>query len=215
MRVDFLVRWGSRRRIRYLAERVLNNSTAIGRASDKAGSLSLMHRNGILVPQPITSIGADLHFSSGHRAPIVARSAQHRAGNGFWLCLNRKDVVRAKAEGASHFMPYIPIQEEWRVHVFNGDVICCQKKVETEESNPLVRNHENGWRFNRGTPPAGVSRAAVSAVGVHELDFGAVDVGVGDDGRAYVFEVNTGPALSEITMPYYTERIRACVELRT
>lgn len=96
---------------------------------------------------------------------------------------------------------------EYRVHVFNGEVILYQKKSrrvedggvdapEEDESN--VRNLSSGWVYrtgnlNRLERIETLAKDAIHALG---LDFGAVDIIKDDKGDVFVLEVNSAPGIS-------------------
>jgi len=98
--------------------------------------------------------------------------------------------TRTKA-AATHFMEYINIEREFRVHVVNGKSIKISEKIGGG-------NHSRGAKFsyphdfNHKKTLRRVSRAAVAALG---LDFGAVDV-IYSGEKFYVTEVNSAPALT-------------------
>lgn len=129
--------------------------------------------------------------------PVVGRPDHHRQGRGFWICNNQSDVWRAlegtrKKTAATHFMEYIDIEREFRVHVVNGKSIKISQKS-------IVGNHRNGARFSYPhdfNHKKTVRRAAIKAVEALGLDFGAVDVMWAND-RAYVSEVNSAPCLTD------------------
>jgi glutathione synthase/RimK-type ligase-like ATP-grasp enzyme len=76
----------------------------------------------------------------------------------------------------------------------------------TEDVNWQVRNHHNGFVFTRSgfDTPEAVSKAAMDAMRILGLDFGAVDVVYNSrENRAYVLEVNTAPGLEGSTVDDY------------
>jgi glutathione synthase/RimK-type ligase-like ATP-grasp enzyme len=105
---------------------------------------------------------------------------------------------------------------EYRVHVVNGRVIDFSKKRRRseQESNPYIKNSNNGWVFCReGVElPNAIADAAIKSVAALSLHFGAVDVAYKErDDRAYVFEVNTAPGIEGTTLTKYTEALRGYV----
>lgn len=118
------------------------------------------------------------------------------------------------------FVKYVPKKYEWRVHVFKDKVIDIQKKsYRTRETacaeipaNWRIRNHSNGFIFERGFDPNTLSKdvvdQAVAAVKFFGLDFGAVDVifNLKQD-KAYVLEINTAPGLEGSSVTNYVESI--------
>lgn len=98
---------------------------------------------------------------------------------------------------------------EFRIHVVNGKVILSQVKLRKEghaenpASNTIVRNVASGWVYGVNTveEAAGIAEAreaAIEAVKLCGLDFGAVDIVYKDDTkRAFVLEINTAPGLAD------------------
>jgi len=96
---------------------------------------------------------------------------------------------------------------EYRVHVFNGEVILYQKKSRRregeevdapDESESLVRNLASTWVYRTGSLRRleRVEQLAIDAVRSLGLDFGAVDIIKDEQGNVYVLEVNTAPGIS-------------------
>jgi hypothetical protein len=120
------------------------------------------------------------------------------------------------------YTQYIKKNEEYRVHIVKGEVIDIQRKVlsrakaeahaETgEEINWQVRNHDNGFIYQRDNidPNPDVERAAIEAMSIIGLDFGAVDVIYNrHHNRAYVLEINTAPGLTGTTVINYAEALK-------
>ena len=71
------------------------------------------------------------------------------------------------------------------------------------ESNPLIKNLDNGWVFCRTgiSLPDDARNQAIAAVRSLGLDFGAVDVLYRErEDKAFVLEVNTAPGLEGTTL---------------
>jgi len=117
---------------------------------------------------------------------------------------------------APMYSKYIKKATEYRVHVFDGQVIDVQQKrkrqeVPNNEVDYRIRNSTNGWVYCRDgvSCPSAVLLAAVTAVAALRLDFGAVDVGWNNhSGAPCVYEVNTAPGLEGTTLDRYFEAIR-------
>lgn len=108
---------------------------------------------------------------------------------------------------------------EYRVHVFNGEVILYQKKsrrrdedgnVATPDGEEAdVRNLASNWVYRTGNlrRTERVEQLAISAIAALGLDFGAVDI-IRNNDSFYVLEINTAPGLGNTdTLEAYTNAI--------
>lgn len=175
-----------------IATHGLNSPYAIQKATNKRVMRELFAEHEVPAPQ--------LMPEGGSRAwgyPVIGRPDKHRQGRGFWKCLNSEDTRRARIgtrrkAAATHFMEYIEIEREFRVHIVNGKSIKISQKS-------VVGNHRNGARFeypsgfNHKKTLRKAARQAVEALG---LDFGAVDIMWAGD-RPFVAEVNSAPCLTD------------------
>lgn len=189
-RITKLIRWGNGSGIGYTPALVINKKTAIDRAVNKELSIQLFREAGCRVPEETD------------RVPCVGRTRTHTQGNGFWLCWEQPQVAQVRQEGADYFIRYIPVRQEWRVHVIDGEVAFVQNKYEPERIATAfmgIQGFRDNWH-TRVLPPerAGMNVCvqSVNATRALGLDFGGVDVLVSlTDNRPYVIEVNTGPSL--------------------
>lgn len=145
--------------------------------------------------------------------PIVGRKYVHQGGSGFYLSLCKKDLKHSLNQDAKYFMEYIKNDREFRVHIFDGEVIKVQEKVqEKEDADKWIRSNNRGWKFsirnNWDTLPKEVLDEAIDSVDSLELDFGAVDIIYSDDKKAYVIEVNSGPSLNDNGIQLYIEHFK-------
>ncbi len=191
-----LIRWGDAGAVRYKPSRLLNSKQGVANASNKFRSLEMMYNAGVNVP-PHSTNKRDLNGT------ILGRRNRHRGGTDI-------DV-----NGTGDFYTrYLPATNEYRVHVFNSRIIGVQEKVLqdgfTDNNDVKIRNHDMGYRFvlrnidNTNATLKSISRNAVESLG---LDFGAVDVILGDDGSYYVLEVNTAPGLEATMFNHYAQEL--------
>ena len=104
--------------------------------------------------------------------------------------------------------------EEYRVHVFKGEVIDYAKKMQrlpdgtvTAADHVHIKNSDNGFEFIRDVSPReGVCKRAIEAVNALGLDFGAVDV-IRHKDKSYVLEVGTAAGLSPKGVQAYAQKI--------
>lgn len=214
---ELVVNWGTsterlpahlaNRRIRWL-----NKPEAVSMAADKLSSFRAMADYGVSTV-PFTT---DYREAQGwlDNGPVVVR---HK------LRGNSGEGIELLKEGGIPLAPlytkYVPKKQEYRIHVFQGNVIIKQRKARNKavadgEVNWQIRNHGNGFIFARNEEgdeiPEGVISESIRAVTAHGLDFGACDVGWNaHEEKAYVYEVNTACGLEGSTLQDYVEAIKA------
>lgn len=129
---------------------------------------------------------------------------------------HEQDIPRAPL-----YVEYIPKRAEYRVHVFNGEVIDIQEKRKkrgfSDDRNTRVRNVTNGYVYCRDgiNPPNGMAVLAVDAVAALGYAYGAVDI-IHNQHRdaCYVLEVNSRPGLMGTTLERYRDAIINSYQLR-
>lgn len=190
-------------------QRVLNKPDAIRKASNKLKSFELFQEAGVTIPPFWTDENEAMQaFNAGHC--LVARTVLNgHSGAGIVIITDPAEHVKAPL-----YTAYIKKQEEYRYHVFMGQVVDIQRKarkrdVPDDAVNWQVRNLDGGFIFARegvvASPVA--SEEAVKAVAALGLDFGAVDlIYNAREDKYYVLEVNTAPGLSGTTLDGYKQR---------
>jgi len=195
--VEHLIRWGSVAKVKHKPKKIYNSRNAIVLSSNKLKALTHLQRNNIRTPA-VYSI--DPTFAPSWKFPSLARTINHSRGRDIVLCLQAADALKAYDNGSEYLIEYIPVQKEYRVHVFSGASIKISEKIlrgNEDMYKPWIRNHETGHVFiskNVEKYPA-VASAGVKAVNSFDLLFGAVDIVLSDTGVLFVLEVNTGPGL--------------------
>jgi hypothetical protein len=203
---DRIIRWGSQRFPEAGGE---NTPSSLALASDKLRTLRALQESGILVPE----------FRTDPPQPDPAST---------WLGRRRKgyggldiDVVAANTfatNSRDFWTRYVPNTREYRIHVFEERVIRVQGKYldhPEQHTNPYIKNYAQGFRFRTPDKRLNSDRteAAINAVSALGLLFGAVDLLIGEDRRAYVLEVNTAPKLAPLTCSQYAAAIRGYLGL--
>lgn len=159
---------------------------------DKLEELTTMRDKGILVP-PFSLDGKGLEF------PILGRKRRHtKAKDIVPILQNDQEFEWRLAGGVSeYFVQYIPKQAEYRVWAYRKRPLGVYQKV-MKYPERYVRGV--GWNWQQGfafefkpEPPEELRAAGVNAIDALGLDFGAVDILHGKDGKVYVLEVNTSP----------------------
>lgn len=212
--VDVLVRWGSSENVPHRPGRVINKRNAILLAADKRRSLLHLALHHVPTPRTFEAAEGVLMF------PVLGRQDHHTRGTDIVLCMQAADLATARQAGCTHFTQYIPTAREFRVHVFGREVIKISEKLLTDPTTrvPHIRNVDHGYTFRRLRPIMPTVRqqidfVAIAAVEALGLDFGAVDVVLGDDGFSRVLEVNTGPSLAENSLGVYARKLATVLGL--
>ncbi len=174
----------------------LNKPSAVMKCVNKTASFRAFAAAGVrCVPFTTSRTEAGTWAQEGHR--VMARNlTEGRDGEGAQV-LNTIEEVRDS--GAGLFTLFIPKAAEYRVHVFNDEVIGVQQRARRDGAtitNHHIRTSGNGWGLTRNwdvTIPTNMRDSARLAVSSLGLQFGAVDIGVDRFGRDFVFEVNSAP----------------------
>lgn len=210
-----LINWGSGRLPdqAMACEKILNHPNAIINASNKLKSFELFQEAGVTIPPFFTTKEkASEYLAQNAGSSVVCRTVLNgHSGAGIVISSSQDDLVAAPL-----YTAYVKKQEEYRYHVFMGQVVDIQRKarkrdVPDDAVNWQVRNLDGGFIFARegvvASPVA--SEEAVKAVTALGLDFGAVDlIYNAREDKYYVLEVNTAPGLSGTTLDGYKQRFQ-------
>ena len=198
------VRWGGAEWPEFEDARTVNKSAAIRLASSKLSSFKRLAEADVAIPRFSTSRSTAAEWGT----TVFGRTSQGFQGRGI-------HVYRPGAALGQHelFTEFIPNEREYRLHVCGGVVISVQRKyLERPELNGqgFIKNHDHGYVFKTPEKDLNTSRkeAAVAAVAALGLDFGAVDMVIGEDGKEYVLEVNTAPSLSPMRVEQYASALK-------
>jgi len=160
---------------------------------DKITRMQLMQDQNVQVVPWFTGINAPTTI----KFPLLARKTHGHGGTDLMPVFEPQEIPWRIAAGWDWFSSYVPVQEEYRVWMFQGILIDTFKKVmrRPQEYQYLGRNFRNGFEFElceAFNPATQLAQAAIKAIG---LDFGAVDMIHGRDGSMYILEVNTAPGV--------------------
>jgi glutathione synthase/RimK-type ligase-like ATP-grasp enzyme len=190
---------------------VLNSPRACAVSGNKLSAFNAFKAAGLSIPEFTTDrTVAESWIAAG--GMVVARTVLNgHSGRGIVVCSSDKPLVNAPL-----YVRYKKKRKEFRVHVFQGQVIDVAEKrkrrVEGDRGADvgLVRNLANGWVYCRDSVvcPADCHDLAVSACMALSLDFGAVDIIWNEkENKSYLLEVNTAPGLTGTTLVNYTNAI--------
>lgn len=192
--------------------RVINSPEAVSKSANKLLAFKAMAEYGVSVPRFTESS----EEASGWGVDIVLRHKLNgHSGEGIEIV----DGDHREMPEAPLYVQYIKKQQEYRVHIFDGEVIDIQRKarkneVPDEEVNWQVRNLAGGFIYAReGVDlPEKAELQALAAVEALGLDFGAVDIIWNElTDTYYVLEVNCAPGLTGTTLEKYVEAFKGVV----
>lgn len=183
--------------------RMINIQT--GPATNKLLCFQRLMRSGVSIPDFAITRERARELFRDNGVVMCRTTVTGNSGQGIVIARTPEELIDAPL-----YTRHVRHKNEYRVHVAFGKVIdYVQKKKRSgnENTNILVRSHNNGWVFCREgvVLPDVVKEQAIAAVAALGLDFGAVDLGhrVGDN-LAFVFEVNTAPGIEGTTIEKYT-----------
>ena len=187
---------------------ILNNPASVAIASNKLQTFISLEYEGISVPI-WTTIKEEAEDLIRDGSVVICRTKLNaHSGDGIVIARTIEELVDAPL-----YTKYTKKRNEYRVHVFMGEVIIVQEKkrdaevVDRTDEQALIRSHQNGWVFCREGVEASdrLKQIAIDAVKALGLDFGAVDVIYNQHlDTYYVLEVNTAVGLSGQTLTDYT-----------
>lgn len=227
-----VINWGCPERPEHIpAEaKVINQFDAVKKASNKKEAFNVLAGIGVNTPEVTEHIKMARAWLENGYCVLARTILNGHGGKGIVIMDTPEELVEAPL-----YTRYIPKKSEWRVHVFNGVVVDATRKVLSEDHpdkenvNWKVRNHDNGFIFQRYNPkklnpdgepalerdliPSSAKTQAIAAVAALGLDFGAVDIiWNASMKRAFVLEVNTAPGIAETTSDIYAQFFRAIVD---
>lgn len=209
MRGSTLINWGASGVARDIVNKtILNAPEAIARASNKLKTFELFKEHGVPSPEWTTDVDVAAEWVNQGFSAVQRNKLTGHSGEGIEI------IEPAEGPGgltkAPLYTKYVKKDQEYRIHVFRGEIIFQQRKarkkeVPDEEVNWKVRNLAGGFIFANVdvVAPDSVCRAALAAVDALGLDFGAVDVITNKKGEAFALEVNTACGLEGSTLEAY------------
>lgn len=195
--------------LRVLPHRVRNRPSVVFHPGiDKIGQFRRFTAAGVSCPRFSTNY--NLVTQEIESKQIVARTITNGSeGRGIVIFTRGDEVPRAPL-----YTEYIPKKKEFRVHVFNNEVIDVAEKRKRRGENPdrntQIRNTANGYVFCRSdiVEPADLRTLAIDAVKALGRSQGAVDIIYNEkQNKSFVLEVNSRPGMEGTTVQKYTEAI--------
>lgn len=202
---------------------MLNPPYYVGRMGNKLVAFSVFSttQNGPRIPKITASRDEALTwFEEPHKIKHVVARTVLTGHSGQGIVIVDKEHSSDLPE-APLYVEFVPKDAEYRIHVFNNEVIDVQRKVRDpsrEPTNWKVRSHHNGFIYTRNTSSGqphkeivqpDVIEQAKRAMAVSGLTFGGIDV-IWNENRkqAYVLEINTAPGLEGETIVVYAGAVK-------
>lgn len=195
--------------------RFLNSPSAVSVAGNKLRTFQALQAAGVAIPEFTTNISKAKEWLDAGERVVERHNLRGSSGEGIRIVSLDDEDTEGSLTSAPLYTKFIEKTAEYRVHIFNGEMIdfVQKKRVSSERRddsfNPYISSMEHGWVFTRTDVPEvpsaiRIAKQAVSALG---LDFGAVDI-MFYEGRSYVLEVNTAPGLAGTTLVKYGNALR-------
>lgn len=223
---DFLVRWGnsSSQEIDQLfgPRRVMNLSAAIRRNTNKLLCFDIFRQAGIQCPKVYRTKHEITTF------PVLGRDINHRSGLDIVIIdgSNRGRNDMSKVPNKDFYVEFLKSSQEFRVHVFDGQVVRVTRKVfrgvnkdgQVVINQGKIKNDIYGWghaNVNIENVSQVYKNICINAVKAIGLDFGAVDLLIDLAGRPFALEINTCPSLNQIGLDIYSGAIESRLNVVT
>jgi glutathione synthase/RimK-type ligase-like ATP-grasp enzyme len=212
----------------------LNKPNVVNVAGNKLLTFQRLQEAGITIPEFTThGTQASNWVMEGHTV-LLRHVLRGHSGEGIEIyrpeyyggSLSSNPVWVRFDHTAPLYVKYKKKKNEYRVHVFNGQVLFVQEKRRERErertaDESLVRSHQNGWVFCREgieyqepTQQSDLHNIAINAVNALGLDFGAVDIIYNArENQHYVLEINTAPGLEGESVTDYTNAFLGLLDL--
>ncbi len=200
---DFIVNWGNANEPEWAYQNILNTPTAVATAVNKLETFVK------LTEAEVRTVPWTTNIDVARGWDLICERHQLRAHGGAGIRVSTPETVYP----APLYTEMLTPCDEYRVHIFKGEVIDYTKKVKKVDGEFVtapeehIKNKEHGLYFLRDVRPReGVVLRAIQAIEALGLDFGAVDI-IRHNNRSYVLEVNTAVGLSPVGVEAYANAI--------
>lgn len=193
-----------------------NNIMSIeSNASNKHNTLKLLNRKKVSVPKNCKATRIKRMLKEKKiKYPVIGRTKQHFSGSGFYLCLQKRDINLC-IKKVNHFLEFIPIKKEYRIHVFYNNPIRYSVKIPSTSCDKWIRTNSKGWKFkemSKSKIPDSIIKESIKALKCVNLNYGAIDIIQGEDNKPYVLEVNSAPSLNKKGREKYIAEFKALLD---
>ena len=110
--------------------KTINHPNCILTNRNKLNALRIMHKSGVNIANFVDSLKVitDVLANKDIKLPLIGRTKYHQGGKGFWICPTMTHIKAAIDDGAQYFQNMIEISDEYRLHIFNNEVIHAVRK---------------------------------------------------------------------------------------
>ena len=158
---------------------------------NKLDQLEVIREAGLNVPEISLLNGNIDRFSfKRYMYPLLARKLKHSKGKDIIFLKTRRAWRRRQRRVATRqfIVKYVPKAEEFRVHVLGDDIGGISQKIKNEDyrnPHPHVWSRDRGWLQvdYDGQYYDRLKELGIKAIKALDLDFGAVDIMLGRDGK--------------------------------
>jgi glutathione synthase/RimK-type ligase-like ATP-grasp enzyme len=208
LNTDVILRWGSTENFSRLRGRLeLNSLESVKNASDKYKMMKILTESGI----PTCEVLFDPFGFTYELNDILDR---FRDENGGFFIRGANHQVRyddtVKTGDLYLTKPLENKRREYRVHVFNGEVIAIYEKIPNDESVKMFKSHNCSFKL-RNIENCRLTKenqeTCIKAVNSLGLLFGGIDLMRDKDQNIFISEVNSAPALNSTNIDRYVEKI--------
>lgn len=208
---EIVINWGCSTIPRaIITTRLLNPPERIQVSVDKLRAFQALKETEVAIPEFTTERTVAESWIQEGKKVVCRTKLRSYGGDGIVIASSVDELVAAPL-----YVRYYPKEQEYRVHVMNGQVFFTQRKarkldVPDEQVNWQVRNLAGGFIYaNQAVEaPAPVAEVAIGTCRGLSLDFGAVDILVTPRGKVLALEVNTACGLAGTTLEKYVEAFR-------
>jgi glutathione synthase/RimK-type ligase-like ATP-grasp enzyme len=205
LNTDVVLRWGSTETFSRLRSRLeLNSLESVTNASNKRRMMEILVEAGIPTPKivfsPFDYPDHELDEYRDESNNFYVRGANQEVR--YTGVLQRGDLYASK--------PVVNKRREYRVHVFNEEVIAIYEKIPNEGNTKLFKAHNCHFELkNKENCKLTVENQQVCIDAVKSLGllFGGVDVMRDKDQNIFISEVNSAPALNGTNIDRYVTKI--------
>lgn len=207
---DYVINWGCSSRWEFVTTQDYlgdkhSNTSCVNKLTffERVTAYNTVSEIKVNIPEWTTSINEAKQM----KGMVVCRTIlKGHSGNGIILANNPEDIINAPL-----YVKYKKKRHEYRVHVFNGEVIDVtqkRKRKGAEHLDTKIRNHQNGWVYCRENieEPHDLHTQAINAMSAVGLKFGAVDIIWNEkENKSYVLEINCAPGLEGTSLTKYVD----------